>query len=233
MHGIEVLALIHQADAPPGTFGDVVEEHGHVLDIRTYAGDNPPPPDAVERYGAVLVFGGSAQVDEPHAWLGPERLLIGDLIVAGTPLLGVCLGSQLLAQVAGGEVGPARRREIGWHEVELTVGGERDPLLGVLSPRFAAFQWHSYGFRLPPSGAALAHSSDDALQAVRVGESAWGIQFHAEVNSAIVDAWIDEDAGHELDDAAALRGQTQANLPRWSGQGRALCARFLEIASRR
>ena len=227
---MEILALLHQADAPPGVFGDVVDEHGHVLDIRSFVADHAPPPDAIDRYDAALVFGGSAQVDEPLAWLEPERNLIGELMIAGTPTLGVCLGAELVVQVAGGEVGPARHREIGWHEVELTNSGERDPLLGVMPRRFAAFQWHSYGFRLPPSGSALAHGPDDAIQAARIGDATWGIQFHAEVNAAIVEDWIEEDGGRECTDPAALRDQTAANLPRWTAQGRALCSRFLEIA---
>jgi GMP synthase (glutamine-hydrolysing) len=228
---VEILALLHQADAPPGTFGDVADEQGHTLDIRSFVADRLPPEGAAEHYDAAIVFGGSAQVDEPHAWLEPERNLIGELIVQGTPLLGVCLGSQLLAQVAGGEVGPARHREVGWYEVDLTSDGERDPLLGVMPRRFAAFQWHSYGFALPPSGSVLAHGPDDAIQAIRVGESAWGIQFHAEVNAAIVESWIEDDGGRELTDPITLRSQTAANLPRWTAHGRAICSRFFEIAT--
>ena len=227
---MEILALLHQADAPPGVFGDVVDEHGHLLDIRSFVADHLPPEDAVERYDAAIVFGGSAQVDEPHAWLEPERNLIGELIIQGTPTLGVCLGAELVAQVAGGEVGPARHREIGWHEVELTNAGEHDPLIGVMPRRFAAFQWHSYGFALPPSGTALAHGPDDAIQAARFGESAWGIQFHAEVNAAIIEDWIDEDNGRESPTpprCATRRARTCRAGRRWAARSG---SRFLELA---
>jgi GMP synthase-like glutamine amidotransferase len=226
---VEVLALVHQQNAPAGSFGDVVREHGHTLDVRGFATGDPPARD----YDAVLVFGGSAQVDQPHDWLTDERDFVRALIDRGVPTLGVCLGSQLLAQVAGGETGPAPAPEVGWYEVGLTREASGDPLFRALPGRFAAFQWHSYGFGLPPGATALAHGPEGALQACRVGEAAWGIQFHAEVTGDILEGWIEEDEGEELSDPAAMRELTRANLPRWSALGRGLCARFLEFAALR
>src|ERR687894_328537 len=100
---MDVLALIHQDDAPPGTFADVVAEHGHALEVRSFPAGDPPPPGTAGRHGAVMIFGGSMQVDQDaeHPWLADERALVAELIDARVPTLGVCLGAQLIAQTAG------------------------------------------------------------------------------------------------------------------------------------
>jgi GMP synthase-like glutamine amidotransferase len=230
---VRVLAITHQDDAPPGTYGDVVGEHGHELDVRSFAGGEPPPGDAASRYGAVMIFGGSQQVDQDDAypWLADARSLVRDLIEREVPTLGVCLGAQLIAQTAGAEVGPAVVPEVGWHPVELTREGIADRVVGGLPQRFAAYQDHSYGFGLPPGATPLAHGQGGALQAYRIGGSAWGVQFHPEVTWAIVEPWIAEHARDGgIDDEQALRDETCASLPDWMGLGRALCGRFLEAA---
>jgi GMP synthase-like glutamine amidotransferase len=235
---MRVLALVHQNSAPPGTFGWLTVDRGHELDVRSLvpgAGE-PPPDDAAGRYGAVMVFGGSMQVDQDddHPWLRDERALVRDLLDREVPTLGVCLGAQMIAQTAGTDVGPATVPEIGWHPVELTADGVADSVLGGAPPRFAAYQGHSYGFGLPQGATALAHGQGDALQAYRIGDSAWGIQFHPEVSAESVSYWIGKHAAEgDIDDEAALREQTAANLPRWTAFGRTLCGRFLDYAAMR
>src|SRR4051794_4603758 len=122
---MEVLALVHQDDAPAGTFADVVREHGHSLAVGSFAQGDPPPAGAADRFGAVMIFGGSMQVDQDdrHPWLEDERALVRGLIAAEVPTLGVCLGAQLVAQTAGAPVGPAVVPEVGWHPVTLTADG--------------------------------------------------------------------------------------------------------------
>jgi GMP synthase (glutamine-hydrolysing) len=228
---MRVLALVHQDDAPAGTFGEVVREHGHELIVGSFVpGAGEPPPGDVE---AVMIFGGSMQVDQDdrHPWLEAERAFVRDLIEREVPTLGICLGAQLVAQTAGARVGPAVVPEVGWHEVDLTLEALDDPVLGGCPRRFAAYQGHSYGFGLPPGAVPLAHGAGDQLQAYRIGESAWGLQFHPEVTWEIVDPWIAEHARDgDVEDEPALREQTTANLPRWMAFGRELCARFLEHA---
>jgi GMP synthase (glutamine-hydrolysing) len=230
---MRVLALVHQDDAPPGTFGEVVREHRHQLEVGSFVpGAGDPPSGAAD---AVMIFGGSMQVDqdEQHPWLEAERAFVRELIEGDVPTLGICLGSQVIAQTAGAKVGPAIVPEVGWHEVDLTLEALDDPVMGACPRRFAAYQGHSYGFALPPGAIPLAHGQGDALQAYRIGESTWGLQFHPEVTWQIVDPWIAEHARDgDVEDEPALREQTKANLPRWMAFGRELCGRFLEHARR-
>jgi GMP synthase-like glutamine amidotransferase len=230
---VRALSIAHQADAGPGVFAEVLQSRGIEHDV-WLPPEGEPSPAAFDSYDAVMVFGGAMHADqeERHPWLRGEKELLRDLVHRRVPLLGVCLGSQLVAEAAGGQARPAGRPEIGWHAVELTPEGAKDPVLGPLAPRFTAFQWHSYEFTLPPGATALARS-DVCLQAYRVGDSAWGIQFHAEVTRADAETWIDdyrsdEDAVRLALDPGALRRQTRTSIDDWNALGHALCERFLD-----
>lgn len=234
---MRILTVVHQPDAGPGVFADAVGARDMSLDTWVPAEPDALPPDP-SAYGAVMVFGGAMHVDheERHPWLGDVKALLGDLLGRGVPILGVCLGAQLLAEAAGAQPRRARRPEIGWHEVELSAEGERDPVIGSLPSRFVAFQWHSYEFPLPPGATALARSPV-CLQTFRAG-NALGIQFHAEVSAADAEAWIDdyrsdEDAVRIGVDPDALRRETRAAIGKWSEAGRVLCGRFLDSVSSR
>jgi GMP synthase (glutamine-hydrolysing) len=235
---MHVLAIVHQRDAGPGVFADAVRAGGAELDSWLPADEERPPREA-HTYDAVLTFGGAMHVDQEdrHAWLRGEKELLRELIERQVPLLGVCLGAQLVAEAAGAPARRASRPEIGWHDVELTAEGVGDPLLAPLAPGFEAFQWHSYEFPLPPGATALARS-DVCLQAFRMDGSAWGIQFHAEVTLDDAERWIDD---YRSDEAAVrmrlneneLREQTRAAMRDWNELGRGLCERFLEVATTR
>jgi GMP synthase-like glutamine amidotransferase len=236
---VRALAIVHQSDAGPGSFAEAFARHGEQLETWEIAGGADPPGDPLA-YDAVLSFGGSMHADQEalHPWLRTEKGLLAGLLERGVPLLGVCLGAQLLAEAAGAPARRAREPEIGWYEVEVTSEGKSDPLLGTLAPGFEAFEWHSYEFPLPPGAVPLA-TSDRCLQAYRIGQVAWGIQFHAEVTPAQVAGWIDdyrsdEDAVRLGLDPQRLRWQTDGAIAAWSRLGRRLCERFLSaVASSR
>jgi GMP synthase (glutamine-hydrolysing) len=238
MTASRALAIVFERDAGPGTFAQASLARGVVLDSWLFDGCSEPPGDP-SGYDAVMVFGGSMHPDaeDAHPWLREVKALLGELLGRGTPLLGVCLGGQLLADAVGPPSHPAREPELGWYEVEVTREGAQDPVLGPLAPGFTAFEWHRYEFPLPRGGTALARSAA-CLQAYRLGDLAWGIQFHAEVTGEDADAWINddrrkEDAARVVGDFDQLRERTRTAIGPWNELGRGLCERFLAAAATR
>jgi GMP synthase (glutamine-hydrolysing) len=234
---MRVLAIVHQRDAGPGVFAEAIREAGGSLDEWTLA-ERPQPPGDPLGYDAVLVLGGAMNVDEGgrHGWIAEEEALLRELLAREVPLLGLCLGGQLLAAAAGAEPRRASRQEIGWHRVEVTPEGEEDPLLGPLAPGFEAFQWHSYAFPLPAGAVSLANS-EVCLQAARLGERAWALQFHPEVSRADALHWVedyrsDPDAVRIGIDPAVLGPETGEKIGAFNDLGRDLCRRWLELGVR-
>jgi GMP synthase-like glutamine amidotransferase len=232
---VRVLAIVHQRDTGPGVFAEAIDEVGGTLDEWTLAERPQPPGDPLD-YDAVLVLGGAMNVDEGerHGWIAEEEALLRELLAREVPLLGLCLGGQLLAAAVGAKPRRASRPEIGWHRVEVTPEGEDDPLLGPLAPSFEAFQWHSYAFPLPATAVPLARS-EVCLQAVRLGERAWALQFHPEVSRADALHWVedyrsDPDAIRIGIDPAVLRPETKAKMGAFNDLGRELCRRWLSTA---
>jgi GMP synthase (glutamine-hydrolysing) len=227
-HRVDVLALTHGDECRSGVFGEVADARGDRLHEWSLAWGTPPP-QPVDAYDALFVFGGAMHADQEHRhpWLREENLFLQRVLDLGVPVLGVCLGAQLIAKAAHAEVGPAREPEIGWHPVELTDEARTDPVFGALPERFDAFQWHYYTYAVPAGGVELARSPI-CTQGFRLGERAWGIQFHAEVTGPQVERWIDE----EPDVASAeLAAQTRERIGAWSQLGRTLCDAFLSVAA--
>ena len=189
---MRVLAICQQRDAGVGVFADAALAAGATLD-EWFIAETPAPPADPFGYDAVISFGGAMHPDQDseHPWIADEKALLSELLAREMPLLGVCLGAQLLVAAAGGEVRRASTPEIGWQQVELTAQGADDPLLGALAPGFEAFHWHSYECVPPPGAITLARNSV-CVQAFRVGTNAYGIQFHAEVSAFDAEHWIDD-----------------------------------------
>ena len=214
-------------------FARTIAAHGDVLE-EWYPAEEPVPPRA--DHDAVMVFGGAMNADQEdrHPWLRREKELLGELAAAGVPLLGVCLGAQLLAEGAGGQARRASEPEIGWREVALEPAAAGDPVLGTLPARFDSFQWHSYE-AVPPPGATVLARSAVCAQAYRLsGLPAWGIQFHAEVTLETADGWIGSyrtDADAAGIDPIAFAAETRRAIDGWNQIGLGLCERFLEAAA--
>ena len=121
--------------------------------------------------------------------------------------------------------------EIGWHSIELTEEARDDPVFGALPQRFEAFQWHYYTYAVPAGGVELARS-DVCTQAFRLGDRAWGIQFHAEVTEDQIEQWADEDEAELPSGRDELLQQTRERIADWNELGRTLCGSFLEVADR-
>jgi GMP synthase (glutamine-hydrolysing) len=228
---VRVLSVVHGEEVRAELFAPVVERLGHGLDEWSFAWGRPAP-HPLDSYDAVLVFGGAMHADHDvhHPWLRSETMWLQQLLARRTPVLGVCLGAQLLARATGAWVGPLPEPEIGWYDVELAEAGVADPVLGVLPERFAAFQWHHYTYGLPAGAVELARSPA-CTQAFRLGDRYWGVQFHPEVTEAQVGHWLD-DPGDPPPEPERLRTETEANIGRWNELGRALCSAFLAAAER-
>jgi len=186
------------------------------LDVHTVKPLAGQPLPAHEEVAGAVVMGGPMNADELDRFpaLGAEREWLAEAVRRELPLLGICLGAQLLARALGAEVRPGERPEIGFAPVE--VADSADPLLGGLAPRTDVLHWHGDVFDLPDGARPLASSELTEHQAFRVG-NAWGVLFHPEADFALVEAWlavpemIDEavgvlgnDGAHALPEQAAI-----------------------------
>jgi GMP synthase (glutamine-hydrolysing) len=229
---VRVLSVIHGTDARAELFAPAVEHAGHSLDEWSF-GWGTPPPRPLSSYDSVLVFGGAmhADHDEHHPWLADETTWLQELLRAGTPVLGVCLGVQLLARASGAWVGPLEAGpEIGWYRVTLTDAGRDDPVLGALPPEFEALQWHHYTYAVPAGAVELARSAA-CTQAFRLGDACWGVQFHPEVTETQLAGWL-ADADDPAPDPDALRAESAEKIVHWNELGVSLCEAFLAAAER-
>jgi GMP synthase (glutamine-hydrolysing) len=179
----------------------------HVAVVNAEGGEVLPAP---ELCAGAIVTGSHAMVTDNLPWSAAIGRWIMELIAARLPFLGICYGHQLLGRAAGGEVGyHPRGREVGTVSIELTPEGEHDPLFDAIPARFAAHATHAQSvLRLPDGAVHLACNGFEPHHAFRVGESAWGVQFHPEYTREIMETYLrDEIADLEAADkeAGALR----------------------------
>jgi GMP synthase (glutamine-hydrolysing) len=225
---MRVLAVTHGPSVGTGVFGEAIRAAGH--ELREWS--VPLAPDSVPNgHDATIVLGGGMHADqeELHPWLLPELDFVAAEVERGRPLLGVCLGAQLVARAVGGRVVRAPAPEVGWRSVELTDEGRADPVLAELPSPVEAFQWHHYTWELPEA-TELARGGG-LTQAYRLDGVVRGVQFHPEVTAAQIDRWIAEDPD-DVEDEGALRAATRERIGAWNRLGRALCAAFLREAAR-
>ncbi len=203
-----VLVLQHHPLEDAGVYGETLGRAGAHLDVvRTFAGERCPP--AIAPYDGLIVMGGPMSVgdDDAHPWLRDERALIAQAIARDTPTLGVCLGSQLIAAVAGAPVAPGPAPEIGWYRITPTADAARDHLFADATP-FAALEWHRDAFPLPPGAVALAASAQYPVQGFRIGRRVYGLLFHLEIDAAVIAHWGDAFANGSRE----LGGDTAADV---------------------
>jgi GMP synthase-like glutamine amidotransferase len=227
-----VLVVVNDPDSGPGRVGDRLAERG--LRLVTVTGDDVPEHPA--GHEGVLLLGGGfmPDADERAPWLPRERRLAEAALSGGVPLLGVCLGGQLLALVAGGVVAADHGRpERGLVTIRRRPESAGDPLLGSLPPAFPALENHRDAVTaLPPGAAHLAESGDCPVQAFRVGEQAWGLQFHPEAGAARMRRWDPERVAGDGYDLPALLAAAERDEPAAASAARALTDAFAAVVHR-
>lgn len=152
--------------------------------------ENQPVPTSIEGYDALILMGGPMSVYDSHPFLKEELRLIQDALKQNKPILGICLGSQLLAAALGARVYPGKQQEIGWKSVRLNDFAASDPLWQGVPRSFMAFHWHGDIFDLPTGAVPLAESDLTPWQAFSYGKNAYGFLFHAEVTKESIQGMV-------------------------------------------
>lgn len=193
----KILVFQHVPFEPLGTLDPLLRNAGFRIRYVNFARD-PGQVPSLDGYSALIVLGGPMNADQIDDFpnLSTEVSLIQDALDRGQSVLGICLGAQLLARALGASVRPDHAREIGWYDVDLTAEGADDPVLSAFGSRQQVFQWHEDAIELPSGAAHLASSAACEVQAFRFGDSAYGFQFHLEVDHSLIERWLDR-AGYQ------------------------------------
>lgn len=197
-----------------GLLKNWVADRGHTLAVTNLWEGGPLP--APDDYDGLFILGGPMNVYEEslYPWLGSEKLFIADAVADGKPILGICLGAQLLAVVLGGAVTKSRDKEIGWFPVELTAEGRVSELFHDFVSPLTVFHWHGDRFLIPAGATHIATSAACTEQAFVYDDRVVGLQFHLETDAHSVAALVAH-CGDELvegpyiQDAAAIRSSTK------------------------
>jgi GMP synthase (glutamine-hydrolysing) len=184
-----VVAVLHNLERSfTGHAGTALRAAGVELDERRLRAGDPLP--AVGEVDGIVALGGEQNALDPA--LAEQAELLAEATRAGVPVLGVCLGAQLLAHALGGEVGVLERRMVRWAPLVPLPAAEGDPVLGALPPGAAGLHWNEDGFSLPPGATELLRSPAGTVEAFRAGERSWGIQFHPELDDEVLEGWYED-----------------------------------------
>jgi GMP synthase (glutamine-hydrolysing) len=232
----KIIALQHIEPETIGTIADALDNRKIIVDcVRVFAGE--AVPREVGDAAGLIVMGGPMGVYEQdrYPFLRDEIRLIECALREEKPVLGICLGSQLLASALGSAVTKAARKEIGWHKVTLTKEARADRLWEKIEDEFMAFHWHGDVFTLPQGAVSLASSEMTEHQAFRYGASVYGLLFHPEVTRDIIEGMIEgfaEEIAETDADAQEIRERTRQHLPRLRSIGGAIFNRWADLIDR-
>jgi GMP synthase-like glutamine amidotransferase len=206
----------HDSDAPAGFFEIWARDNGLPLQVVRIDRGDAVPADA-RAFAGLCFMGGGMSVNDPLPWIDAECALIREADAAGVPVIGHCLGGQLLAKALGAEVTRNPVKELGWHRLTVTDHEvARDWLGEDLSPEAEWFQWHGDTFALPRGARNFLASNLCARQAYvieREGFAHLGMQFHCEMTPALVDDWVGPEGQAEIDAERARTGGPGVQSP--------------------
>ncbi len=185
---LKAVCLQHVPFEGPGAFAKSLAKRGVGLHSSLVPTDGLPH-DAGD---LLIVMGGPMSVNDSDKWIAEETAFIRSALLAGTPVIGVCLGSQFMAKALGATVRSGKALEIGMTPVRLTDAGKQDPVFGAGPESFDVFEWHGEVFELPTGCVPLAESDIAPLQAFRYGDRAYGLLFHLEMEEGGIDSLSQE-----------------------------------------
>lgn len=229
-----VLVLRHARAGRPGLIGEVLGARGVAVDLR-FPVEGDALPASSDEFDGLVVMGGfmSANADDvcPHF---PALLdLMRACAAEARPVLGVCLGAQLVARAWGGAVHEGRAKEFGYHPLRRTAEAAADPLAAALPERCHVMQWHADTFDLPLGATLLLRGDDGLNQALRIGEVVYGFQCHLEVTEAMLRDWSTEEAHATGSDPATLMAGIEAQYAKYgtvaADAARKLAGRWLDL----
>ena len=189
----KILVIQHNDDDNLNDLAQPFFEAGLEI-VQWHAAKTAAPVDSLDGFSGLVSLGAFAGVEDEAEtpWMPFERKLIETALEQEMPVLGLCFGSQLLASVAGAEVGKSGRPEVGWYQVQMTEDAASDPLMSVLGPEPEVIQYHydTFNWHTLPENLTILATGGGMNQAFRVGKNAWGTQFHIEMNLPTMLGWI-------------------------------------------
>jgi len=231
-----VLALQHVEINPPGLVGEILHENNIPYDIVQVTTEALPHPAS---YNAIFIFGGTQHIynTEQYPWLKQEEEMVRQAVASGVPVIGICLGSQIIANAFGARVVPVPPVKIGFLQIHFTEHGAADPLFARLPGYQQAFQWHTDVFRLPRGATLLAGHGLNEHQAFRYHQHVYGLQYHIELTPDMLSHWLhDEDSKAEfiqyrgIDAYNTVINEVPSLYPIYREHARTVIQNFLHIS---
>ncbi len=232
----KVLILQHMRENPKGFVGSLLDEYS--IDYDVIDVEKEILPEQIN-HAAVIAFGGDQHVYDDHLYpyFRQEKELIQQAVEHNIPFLGLCLGGQLLAAALGAQVKRHSMTEVGFFDVQLTDAGKSDPLFAGLPGYQKVFHWHEDTFDLPSDAVLLATSQNTDNQAFRYGQSAYGLQYHIEIDETTLNTWLYEPSMQAsmlatlgLDAYQELEKERPQQMPIYQAHTRIVVKNFLRLS---
>ena len=232
-----ILVFQHVPHEILGTLDPLLRDAGFRIRYVNFGRQKDATPD-VSRYHGLVVLGGPMNCDQVdrHPHLAVETEAIRRAIDRGLPVLGICLGGQLIARALGARVSRSPEREIGWYDVTPTAAGATDPLFGHFAGTEKIFQWHGDSFEVPDGAVHLASSPTCPNQAFRYGENVYALQFHLEVDEPLIARWLHTPVmAREIEclgagfSAERIMDETRRHIARSLALGHAVFDHYLQL----
>jgi GMP synthase (glutamine-hydrolysing) len=212
-----LLILQHEPHEGIGAWEPIFRGQGRkVVTKNLFAGEKVPLEEELIAFDGIVIMGGpmSANDGEKLEFIRDELKMIPQALELKIPLLGICLGSQLIAKALKSKVYSGKQKEIGWYPLQLRPSAEKDPMFGSLSSPVFMFQWHGETFDLPSGAIHLAASSLYPNQAFRYTDRIYGLQFHCEMTDAMIRDWI-EKGRKEIEEAGLEAVKILEDTPKY------------------